>query len=236
MRLIRLALLCMCVGMPTILHGGIVERDFRVLGDGLLTYDDVSHREWLDLTETLDWNLPTLEAALSIGGSLCGFKSATLADLEELATSVGIPWITPWQFPTFTGKEANLLIELVGSLPTDVDDGPSQVPERFTPDFDDTIYLPPAPFGPTEVSVGFIADASGLIAQTTVVVVGEELRPGQMNVPISFKSWGGIFVHEFELDSVAGPYWLYRAVPEPNSLSLFLMFAAVRALTRRAAS
>ena len=43
-------------------HGGAqaaaIERDWKTPGDGLLTYDDVSKRGWLDLTETQLFKFP----------------------------------------------------------------------------------------------------------------------------------------------------------------------------------
>jgi len=32
---------------------GVLERDWQTPGDGLLTFDDVSQREWLDLSQTI---------------------------------------------------------------------------------------------------------------------------------------------------------------------------------------
>lgn len=53
--MLRFALvIVLFAGLLPSLCGGIVEHDFHVPGDGLLTYDDVHKREWLDLTETED--------------------------------------------------------------------------------------------------------------------------------------------------------------------------------------
>ena len=74
-------LLTLFWGVLANLHGGIVERDYRTRGDGLLTYDDVNNREWLEITETLDWDLATLRQAMSLGGELSSFSLATLSEL-----------------------------------------------------------------------------------------------------------------------------------------------------------
>ena len=33
--------------LPAAAHGGVISRDWKTPGDGLLTYDDVNKREWL---------------------------------------------------------------------------------------------------------------------------------------------------------------------------------------------
>jgi hypothetical protein len=64
-------------------------------GDGLLTYDDVNRREWLDLSVSrLDqFPIPQLENALAEigpGGMFEGFTFAERADVIPLAQSAGI--------------------------------------------------------------------------------------------------------------------------------------------------
>jgi hypothetical protein len=44
------------VGQPA--RGAVFERDWQTPGDGLLTYDDVNRREWLDVTQTQLWLFP----------------------------------------------------------------------------------------------------------------------------------------------------------------------------------
>ena len=39
--------------LPTSLNAAVIERDWQTPGDGLLTFDTVNQREWLDLSETL---------------------------------------------------------------------------------------------------------------------------------------------------------------------------------------
>lgn len=217
------------------LRGGIVEHDFRVPGDGLLTYDEIQNREWLDLTETFGWHLPTLQEALSPGGSLHGFKLAMMADLEGLASAAGVSWIPPWQFPGVEGSESNRLIELVGFIPDQADDSPG-IPTNIPPgtDYGDIVYLPSGPFGPLVGSMGFVADEDGEVSGMAVVVIGSgDLVPGQVSFPLSYQSSGGIFAYEFELDSNIGPYWLYRNVPEPSAFYCIALFTGWLATRRR---
>src|SRR5436309_6392015 len=70
-------------------RGAIISRDFRAPGDGLLTYDDVTQREWLDITETNHSTLAAVQRSLQLGGSLFGFNIATVDDVRSLAASAG---------------------------------------------------------------------------------------------------------------------------------------------------
>jgi len=80
-------------------QGGVIERDWKIAGDGLLTYDDVNQREWLDLSETILDQFPgaTLEdryqsvvAETNAGGMFEGFAAAEANDVFALAESAGI--------------------------------------------------------------------------------------------------------------------------------------------------
>jgi hypothetical protein len=80
-------------------QGGVIQRDWKNPGDGLLTFDDVNQREWLDLNETLLEQFPgaTLEdryqsvvAELNSDGLFNGFTVAKRIDVIELAISAGI--------------------------------------------------------------------------------------------------------------------------------------------------
>ena len=96
------------------LHAGVVEHDFLALGDGLLTYDDVNQREWLDLTETIDWSLDSLLESLSANGPLEDFTLATKEDAAGLAASAGVEWLPPGKIlPVVEGDSPKKLIDLV---------------------------------------------------------------------------------------------------------------------------
>jgi hypothetical protein len=88
------------------LHAAVVEHDWKVPGDGLLTYDTVNKREWLDLSQTiLDDRFPGTgsyaEAILesryqyvvgqtAAGGLFEGFRVAQSPHARALAGSAGI--------------------------------------------------------------------------------------------------------------------------------------------------
>jgi len=49
--LATVVLLALCSSLAS---GAVISRDWKTPGDGLLTYDTVSGREWLDLTYTIE--------------------------------------------------------------------------------------------------------------------------------------------------------------------------------------
>lgn len=81
-------------------HAAVLERDWKSSGDGLLTYDTINRREWLDLSQTLlDDRFPGTSAEERFqfvvgqtdpGGMFAGFSVARAGDVTELATSAGI--------------------------------------------------------------------------------------------------------------------------------------------------
>jgi hypothetical protein len=84
---------------PNITHAAVFERDWQTPGDGLLTFDDMNRREWLDLSETILEQFPgtDLEARyqsvvgeLVAGGIFDGFSIAKSEDVIALAQSAGI--------------------------------------------------------------------------------------------------------------------------------------------------
>ncbi|MEQ8211673.1 MAG: PEP-CTERM sorting domain-containing protein [Lacipirellulaceae bacterium] len=91
-RTLLLAVITLAIfSAPT--HAALVERDFLVPGDGLLIYDTVNRREWLDLAVTERVDLTGLAAALAPGAPLEGFTVATLADVSLIANSAGVNWV-----------------------------------------------------------------------------------------------------------------------------------------------
>jgi len=80
-------------------QGGVIQRDWKIAGDGLLTFDDVNQREWLDLSETilnqfpgtnLEEHYQSVLAELDSGGMFEGFTVANGNDTTSLAQSAGI--------------------------------------------------------------------------------------------------------------------------------------------------
>lgn len=78
-------------------HAGIVERDWKNPGDGLLTFDDSNNREWLDLTETQGMSIADVTSKLGPIGDYAGFVHASANDVLGLATSAGVQIdLRPW--------------------------------------------------------------------------------------------------------------------------------------------
>ncbi|MCC6491620.1 MAG: hypothetical protein IT424_01215 [Pirellulales bacterium] len=92
--------------LPAPAHAAVMSRDWKTPGDGLLTYDDVNKREWLDLSHTaLSSQFPGADASpyvtrenryhFVVGetypeGLFAGFTVAKSADVVALAGSAGI--------------------------------------------------------------------------------------------------------------------------------------------------
>ena len=65
---------------PLTASATISERDLLEPGDGLLTYDDVNQREWLDLTVD-----PALQLGRTSNSYLPGWQCCTIFNLATLA-------------------------------------------------------------------------------------------------------------------------------------------------------
>ncbi len=182
-------------------HSGVFERDWLALGDGLLTFDDVNRREWLDLSETQLAKFPgfTLEdryqsvvAELAAGGQFAGFTVANLADAEAFAASAGIDLST---FDFDTNQAASLrLIELLG-LPV----------ER------------PGTFG-NLIAIGYL-DEIGFFGRR-VAMVPEYDPPTR----VSFGSAGLLTTNSDFLSTTSTGVALFRnVIPEPSTVVLTVM-------------
>lgn len=83
-----------------VVNAAVSARDWKSPGDGLLTFDNVNQREWLDLTQTLLTDLFPVHARedkfqyvlaqTAPGGSFEGFHVALADDVRALAQSGGI--------------------------------------------------------------------------------------------------------------------------------------------------
>jgi hypothetical protein len=80
-------------------RAAVMSRDWKTPGDGLLTYDDVNRREWLDLSQTNLSRFPGTTAyerylaivdATAPGEIFEGFMTARSIDVIALAESAGI--------------------------------------------------------------------------------------------------------------------------------------------------
>ena len=178
-------------------HAAVSERDWKTPGDGLLTFDDVNNREWLDFEETFPSNFPGLSseqryqevvAETAPGGIFEGFVPARISDVIVFAQSAGIDTTTL----DFTTNEASTqhLIELLGT-----NSAPQfnqfalalldELPNAGTPGRHSIFFrvLRQSPPSSQEAGLGF-----------GVFTTGDRLTPGVM---------------------------LYRQIPEPSTVILF---------------
>ncbi len=68
----------------------VVSTDWQSAGDNLLTYDDVSGLQWLDLTETYGLTYDYVSGEFGAGGEFEGFRYATNAEVQALWANFGI--------------------------------------------------------------------------------------------------------------------------------------------------
>ncbi|WP_428307824.1 PEP-CTERM sorting domain-containing protein [Lacipirellula sp.] len=90
-----------CAPLPGLsARAGVISRDWKTPGDGLLTYDDVNQREWLDLSQTLlssqfpgadrEAKFQYVLGQTGSGGLFEGFSLAESGDVVALAESAGV--------------------------------------------------------------------------------------------------------------------------------------------------
>lgn len=99
-------------------NAGLVERNFQTAGDGLLTYDDVTGYEWLDLSLNIGRNYNSVAADLQTGGAYEGFRYATRSEYETLWAGTSYDHVN-WYSATYAGdvdevQRAALIGELLG--------------------------------------------------------------------------------------------------------------------------
>lgn len=181
---------------PPCSWGAVIERDWRAPGDGLLTYDTVNQREWLDLSQTLRINFPpnyrVEDVALELepGGMFEGFTWANIEDVTEFAQSAGIDTTT--LDLAVNGDAVNSLLDLIGRTSGFLSHSGQAVSLAF---LDDTVIHPQ---GLPIRAFAFFTDRlssheAGLLTSLTA--------------------------SEFRRASTSG-LMLYRNVPEPNASQL----------------
>ena len=108
-------------GMIGSANAALVERDFLVTGDNLLTYDTESGLEWLDLEITRGMSYSEVESELVNGGSLEGFSIANAEQMTELYLNGGFTYpLGPNIFNDDTAMDQiKGLISLFGNTITD---------------------------------------------------------------------------------------------------------------------
>jgi hypothetical protein len=221
-RLVTFTLACLILSGE--LNGAVIERDLHSVGDGLLTYDTVSGREWLDLTATPSVTLAQIQASFGTGGLrelFGGFEIAQYEDVFALANSAGI---SPDAMGSQPARPAN-------SSEIDAAFRLAELVCGEACHFDAGILA--------QGSVGFLS----LYQHDSVTVTAWNSHP-----PLRESPGGGVY-GQFYSSTIEGPewymehlrnlpvsyVWLYRAaVPEPAvaGLLLPLLFAGAR-LRRR---
>ncbi|MEQ8850061.1 hypothetical protein [Botrimarina sp.] len=99
----------------TLADAGLVSRDLFEPGDGLLTYDPVSGKEWLDFSVSSALLAETDWARLELPPELSEFRVAALGDVEALMVSAQIELFEPWNIPNRQGDPADRLIQMLGA-------------------------------------------------------------------------------------------------------------------------
>ena len=191
--------------LSTTASGGVISRDWKTAGDGLLTYDDVNKREWLDLTQsrlsvfpgsTLEQRYQNALLELVPGGMFEGFVAAKGADLTALAQSSGINVLSD-DF-ALNASPTTLLINLAGASPG----SPTSTVLRS--------------FGLLD-EVGSLGPLPTLYRQLGALRMAPDNGPNQR---------AGLIILPGDFDGLARAdntgIWLYRAVTEPSSLLLSL--------------
>jgi hypothetical protein len=227
MKTLRLILVACLLSISRDAHAGVIARDLEISSDGLLTYDTVNNREWIDLPETAGLQLSEVLTQMIPGGRLEGFRFATLTEVSELAESAEVGWMTPWHLPGNHEPEIYNLVNLLGSVLTMSGGILSEVNISFGliahtltqegPTFDDTNFY-----------VLSMYDGVPLLPGT----INSPLYPVQLpyggvftDGPVSFPTFPDL--PPLGVGDI-GPFWLYRVVPEPSSVMLvFLGFGAV---------
>ena len=111
--------------LASICSAAVIQHDWKTPGDGLLTYDDVNQREWLDLSESLLIQFPgsslegryqSVTAELAPAGFFEGFAVANRMDVVGLVESAGVDATTS-EF-NINGVATLKLIELLTATRT----------------------------------------------------------------------------------------------------------------------
>ena len=197
--------LCVTIALLVVLAtnlccAAVFERDWKTPGDGLLTYDDVNQREWLDLSVSAvgQFAEPRREnaiAEIAPGGLFEGFTFAKRDDVIALAQSAEIDTSTT-DFSVNEGPTRSL-IDLLSPTP------PWTGPILDSIGFIDEV-LPP-PYRADRVAADFYVHPRGDSGFAALFV--------------------GADIDGLGRDTVG--LMLYRAVPEPSSLFLAVLSAGL---------
>lgn len=108
-------LLATALALPA--TAGVVSRDLFEPGDGLLTYDEVNQREWLDFEATRQMTLLEVLNSFYYLSRDQGFRFAESQDIADLARSTSIQAVD-WRAPDETLAGSRLLAVLSNDFPT----------------------------------------------------------------------------------------------------------------------
>ena len=211
--------LIVALSVPAASSAGLIERDLWGSGDGLITFDSVNRREWLDLPTTLDTTVSEVQIEMEPGGRFEGFQFATRDDVLQLADAAGVPLRDSNEI--FATPNARSAIELLDWM----------------------VYATGGALGDSKWTYGQVAfdpnTTPPALDDTNFYIFSTFRNSPQYGHPQS--GGGGDFGYAYfdgPFWSSAGPvggygdlgpFWLYReAIPEPNSASLLAtIFAAL---------
>ena len=87
------------------LGNSVSSRDWQAAGDGLLTFDAATNLEWLDSSVTTSTSYLEVESLIALGGTLDGFRVASLDEIWTLMTDFGIEMGPVGQQIAFSGDD-----------------------------------------------------------------------------------------------------------------------------------
>lgn len=98
-----LSVACLALA-STLSQAALVERDFATAGDGLLIYDSISGREWVDVTHTGGMSVNDFFNTSIYAGN--GFHLATTADITQFFMNAGAAAVNANGFNPIAGSHA----------------------------------------------------------------------------------------------------------------------------------
>ena len=72
-------------------YSALVNSDWKITGDDLITLDTDTGLGWLDLTETNGLSYNYVSSQLNMGGNFEGFRFASLLEFQDLFNKFGLP-------------------------------------------------------------------------------------------------------------------------------------------------
>lgn len=100
MKFLKIVITIIAIALSTSTKAALISQDLNTLGDGLLTYDDETGLQWLDLSETYInryynsyFSYEEIVTGFSTGGAFEGYRYATVAETQDLLIKFGLPQI-----------------------------------------------------------------------------------------------------------------------------------------------